>query len=197
MKSDIAVRLHPIYDGHREILEVPLNPAFESNENGHYFSGEKSQYHWDLWSGSGLITKEVKIWEKCVYADDLVFRGNSINYQGWHYGIHDLAKEYVESKSSEVPVEPSDCACLAQVIKDEKPDVVVLLGKRVQKIFLRYLGYSKRHPANFGEVGKLIADYPTNFFLLAFPSERRDDRIPREAKIDAWIKIREYLEKIH
>nr|MDO8111630.1 hypothetical protein [Candidatus Sigynarchaeota archaeon] len=81
------VKLEPCYQGHREMLGIPLNPADASNNNGHYFSGQQSQYHWDLYRRSDLIIKEIKKVSiddagNKVYADDVFFRGNSINRKG-------------------------------------------------------------------------------------------------------------------
>ncbi|HME55371.1 MAG TPA: uracil-DNA glycosylase family protein [Candidatus Lokiarchaeia archaeon] len=190
------VNLTPYFEGHLEILFVPLNPAEESNAEMHYFSGKEGQAFWDLLHPC-LIDKHIEKRLGNVYADDIVFGGTSINHNHWRYGIHDLMCNLVNSKSEEVTVEDPYCEYLVDQVKVKCPDVVVLFGNDVQDALLSCLDFNRKHTVNQGEIGKIMRKCDSNFFLLAFPCYQNSGSYPETAKRERYKEIRQYLESIH
>ena len=91
------VNLRPFVRPNLDVLFVALNPASQSNSNGHYFSGKKSRFFLLLYK-SGLITRDV---DKSI-ADGIVFGSNKINYKEAQFGIADLVDDIVETKSTRI-----------------------------------------------------------------------------------------------
>nr|MDO8111631.1 hypothetical protein [Candidatus Sigynarchaeota archaeon] len=84
-----------------------------------------------------------------------------------------------------------------EIIREEKPDTVVLFGKKVREKLLNHLHFGTGYGVNHGEINEMIPGCPTRFFLLAFPSRKNEDSYSFSRKLEKFIKIREYLDKIH
>lgn len=169
-----------------DILFIGLNPANGSSRNRHYFSVNSA--FWNQLFDSGLITVKV---DK-LSADGLVFGGNSINQNGWAYGITDLLPEVAESDSAAIHPTRADCVRLADEIQRCQPRTAVLLHRKVVEAFLPFYG-CPIPPINSGPIGQIIPGYPTLFFNIAFP---HGNTIPSRAKVDQYRKIQEQLSKL-
>lgn len=167
-----------------DILFVGLNPANGSDKNKHYFSVNQS--FWNQLFGAGLITENV---DK-LYADDEIFRKNEKNYKEWSYGITDLVRNIVDSNSRNVKPSEDDCKYLKEKIKKNSPKVVVFLHSKVKRSFLAYVGV-KFDKNKYGEIGRIIENCSTMFYVVPFPSDSHYDK---ETKIGLYAEIKKYLE---
>lgn len=177
--------LIPFVRENLDVLFVGLNPAKGSSCNRHYFS--VNQAFWNQLYSAGLIISRV---DKSN-ADDVVFGGTSINFQGWSYGVTDLITEIAESDSRQIRPTRKNCEDLRNSILVLKPKVAILLHGKVLDNLLPFLGCSAP-PANSGELGKLIPDCPTMFFNIAFP---HGNAITSDSKVAQYKKVKQYLSK--
>lgn len=178
--------LVPFVRQNLDILFVGLNPAKGSSCNRHYFS--VNQAFWNQLFNAGLITSRISK----SYADEIIFGGTSLNYNGWSYGITDLITEIAESDSSQMKPSKEHCIKLKLLIENNSPKVAILLHRKVLNYFLPFLGY--RPPSiNSGKLRKLIPNCNTMFYNIAFP---HGNRILSEEKIFQYKTVKQYLLEI-
>jgi hypothetical protein len=176
--------LKPFIRNNLEILFVGLNPAEGSSENKHYFSVNQS--FWNQLYFSGLITKMI---DKS-YADEIVFGTQTINFNGWFYGITDLVVDYAESSSRKIKPTDEDCSRLKNQILLFKPKVVVIIHQKVLRKFMKFLGRDIPS-SNSGYLGKLISNSDAIFFNIAFP---HGNYISSEEKIREYKKLKQFIQ---
>ncbi|MCH7972536.1 MAG: hypothetical protein IH949_01355 [Bacteroidetes bacterium] len=166
-----------------DILFVGLNPAFGSSRNKHYFSVFQS--FWSQLFESGLITSNV---DKSN-ADEIIFGSTQKNFNNWSFGITDLVTEVAENKSSKIKPTRTHVRRLLDTIKENEPIVVILLHGKVLDKVLSFLGYDTPD-ANSGELGKILKDYESNFFNMAFP---HGNTITSVDKVKRYFEVKDYL----
>lgn len=165
------------------ILFVALNPPFQSNSNGHYFSGKQSTF-FSLLYESGLITKNL---DKTV-ADEKVFGGTDYNYRSCIYGVVDVVSEVVETNSGKVRVTDEHLKNLIGKIIEYRPRVVCIIHSKIKKGFNRTKDYRKVGNINaYGNCGKLLMDCNTGFFMQYFPN---GNNIPKSEKIKIFEEMK-------
>lgn len=179
--------LVPFVRENLDILFVALNPALKSSRNHHYFS--VNQAFWNQLYDAGLLVQRI---DKSQ-ADEVVFGGQSINFQGWSYGMTDLITSIAESDSQKIKPTQQDCLRLRDLISKFRPKSVILLHSKVIKAFLSFLGHDIP-PANSGLLGELIPHCPTRFFNIGFP---HGNTIPSSEKVAQYQKVKEFLMTAH
>lgn len=163
-----------------DLLFVALNPPFQSNNNGHYFSGKQSLFYNQLYQ-SGLITTEV---DKTI-ADDLVFGSNKVNYKRLRFGIVDLKPHIVETDSNKIKVTKEDIEILIKKINENNPRVVCIIHSKVKKEIERILS----EKFDYGYWGKVL-DNDIDFYCNYFPN---GNNISSKQKISIYEQIRKVL----
>lgn len=164
-----------------DILFIALNPPEQSNNNGHYFSGNQSTFFKQLYL-SGLINEEL---DKTV-ADKLVFGENKSNYKNKSYGIIDLVPKLAETNGGLVQVKNEDVALMIERIIKFKPKIVCILHSKIMKSFARFT----RIDLIYGYNGKLFDNSDTLFFCNYFPN---GNNISSDRKVNIFKEIREKL----
>jgi len=167
MMAKEKIHLEPILYDKMDILFIPLNPPKKSTKNKHYFS--RTEVFWKILSDHGLITKE--IWKDGNYttADDIVFHGNSRNFQHSIFGIHDLMPDKLESNSKKVKPELSPVNKILSVVKKRKIKVVCLMHSKVYKSFKKSKDIDWIPDSKYGHIGTFKK---TKIFRVPFPSYR-------------------------
>lgn len=178
-------RLVPFVREGLDILFVGLNPANGSDDNGHYFS--VNQAFWNQLYESGLITEKV---DK-LNADDIIFRTNKKNYNGWHYGITDLVPNVVDSNAKNVKPTNDNCKKLKELMQKLTPRVVILLHKTVVDLFLSYIG-AEYDGNESGRIGRIIENCTTMFYAVPFP---HGNNVKSKIKIERYEEIKKFLEE--
>lgn len=167
-----------------DILFVGLNPARGSSRKGHYFSVNAA--FWNQLLEAGLICEPV---DKNV-ADDIVFGSTQINRNGWNYGITDLVTSYAESDSRIIQATTEDCSRLVGDIRKYQPRVVILLHGKVLDSVGKFLRIPMK--GQFGQLGRLIQDAPSQFFSVPFP---HGNAIPAAYKVQIYRRVIEFLDQ--
>lgn len=175
-----SVNLEPILRDNMAILFVPLNPPPISNSNGHYFSRVRA--FWDILYDSGLIVRRI---EDLMKADDLVFKDNRINLNGFTYGISDLVR-VIQSDSTIVRPTPEDVERIMQYVEEYQPRIVCLMHSKVRKAFIQKGVISERY--RYGNVGEYR---DSKIHSVPFPT---GSNIPKEEIIGHYKALRDFLE---
>lgn len=154
-----------------DILFVGLNPAEESNRNGHYFSVKSSL--WEQLAIAGLITEPLHFDERWRTADRVVFGSTKINYRGWSYGVTDLLPDVVNSDSSAVSPKWHHGEELIRRVALLKPRMAIVLHAKVAKCIERVLRTSLIGSSptieGFGSTSVKVRDCRTVIARVPFP----------------------------
>ena len=126
MRVNLPEFLHERMD----ILFVPLNPPEVSNRNRHYFLRNRS--FWNLLYDAGLIVEPVA---DILAADDLVFGSQGINYHNAVFGITDLNRTVVETKSSKVKADGTHVKRILSILGNHPTKVLCLIHSKVGNAF--------------------------------------------------------------
>ena len=164
-----------------DILFIALNPAEQSNKNGHYFSGKNSTFFKQLYL-SGLINAEI---DK-AFADELVFGGNEYNYKNKNYGVVDLIPRTVESNGSLVIANDGDIKLMVNKILKFHPKIVCIIHWKVKNEFSKYI----KKDLIYGYNGQLLNNIDIEFYCNYFPN---GNNIPTWRKINIFKEIRNKL----
>lgn len=162
------------------ILFVALNPPPISNSNGHYFSRVRA--FWDILYDSGLILRKI---EDILEADDMVFKGNSVNFNGLTYGISDLVR-VIESDSKIVRPTPEDIERILHYVEGYQPRIVCLMHGKVWQAFIRNGIISGRY--RYGKVGEYR---DCIIYSVPFPM---GSNISRQQIVGYYKELRDFLE---
>lgn len=175
--------LRPFLRPGLDILFVALNPPVQSNEKGHWFSGQQSCF-FDLLFKSGLITEYV---DKRV-ADVIVFGGTEINLRHANYGVVDLVGNVVETNSTNVKPTKQDVDRLIAQVLDARPKIVCVIHSKVRTALNRYANLAR--PLEYGNCGALLHGSGARFVLSSFPN---GSNIPESQRLLIFGAMREQL----
>jgi len=147
-KVNLMEYVHPKMD----LLFVALNAPEVSNANAHWFSYNLS--FWNLLYRAGLITQTIS---DPMEGDVKVFGGAEINYENWIFGVTDLNRELVATKSNQVITDSNQVERILSILENNSVNRVCLMHFMVAEEFEKY-GTIVRNWQNgvneFGIVGK-------------------------------------------
>lgn len=177
------VHLKPFLRPKLHVLFVALNPAEQSNANGHYFSGDASRF-FQLLHQSGLITSPVSK----ATADDVVFGSNRLNIGGSQFGVVDLVEDVVRSQSGRVSPTRRHVAILMERIQALKPRFACIMHWKVRAALNAHGGLTR--PLSYGLGGALLPGSTTRFALNYFPN---GNNIADEKKLAIFRQLKDAL----
>ncbi len=167
----LEVKLKPFLRTNLDVLFIALNPAEQSNSNGHYFSGKGSRF-FKLLAESGLITREIPK----VRADEQVFGTTEINYKRASFGVIDLVPGVVETNGGRVRAKAEHVVCLTSEIRNYAPRFACVIHSSVRSSLTRYGDLVR--PLEYRWCGCVLRDCATEFVLNYFPNGNsiKDDK---------------------
>lgn len=210
-----------------DILFIPLNPAEESSDQGHYFvaniifwtSLKKSELIKTNLTRIGYTNKKDKnsflIKIEGRFADVVVFKESSKNYNNLVFSINDLATDIVCSNSPKVKITPKHIQDMLKLLKELNPKFAVIMHRKVRDEFLfgfrkdllnsfvekefekwieKRIEFNKintRLTLDWGPFGKVISGLNTSFFCIPFPSTQNGTP---EQNILYWKQFREFID---
>jgi G:T/U-mismatch repair DNA glycosylase len=177
------LRLKPFLRPDLDVLFVALNPAEQSNANGHYFSGDASRF-FHLLHLSGLITCPVSK----ATADEVVFGSTRVNFDGCEFGVVDLVEDVVQTQSEKVHPMRGHVATLVARTRAFSPRYVCIIHGKVRKVLNEHGGLER--PVVYGMNGALLPGSPTKFVLNYFPN---GNNIADAKKLEIFRKLRSAL----
>lgn len=177
------VSLKPFLRPGLDVLFVALNPAKQSNDRGHYFSGSRSRF-FDLLHESGLITRRVDRGT----ADDVVFGTTAVNHRGAAFGVVDLIRDVVDSNSNNVKPSREHVTALIADIHRYEPRFVCIIHSKVREAMHQHAGLSA--PLKYGVCGPVIPGSRACVVLNYFPN---GNAIPDEPKLAIFRTLRDML----
>jgi hypothetical protein len=178
-----VVNLKPFMRPNLDVLFVALNPPMQSNNNGHYFSGEQSRF-FDLLYFSGLITERLPK----ANADEIVFGSTSVNFKGKEFGVVDLVEHLVETDSGKVKPTRQDTSFLLQRIRQFEPRFVCVIHSKVRDALNAHPDVIA--PLDYGVWGPVLKGSPSRFVLNYFPN---GNSVPDEPKLAIYKTLRDAL----
>jgi hypothetical protein len=125
-------------------LDVPflaLNPPQQSNDNGHYFSGD--------------VPKS--------YGDEVVFGSTSVNYKQSAFGVIDLLAELVETHSGKVRPSQGHVEQVVANIRRLEPRFVCVIHSKVRDALNRHAGFTRE--LDYGICGAILPACNSQFVL--------------------------------
>lgn len=221
--------LHPITneDKKTDILFIPLNPSEESSAQGHYFAA--NEIFWFSLKKSGLIKTNltrvgfknrkgkddflIKIEGR--YADTVIFKESSKNYNNFIFSINDLAPDVVCSKGEKVIITNKHILDMYELIKKLNPNIAVVMHRKVRDEFLfsfrndifkrfnvtefqnwaenrnKFKEINSQLKLEWGPFGKVIPGLETTFFCIPFPSTQNGTP---EQNIQYWKVFKEFVD---
>lgn len=146
-----------------DVLFVALNPAKESNKNGHYFSGSRSLFY-RRWYEAGLLTEDVHS-RRTVDSDDVVFGTTAINYKDKSFGVIDIVKDIAESKGSSVKISDEAYAEFIMDLRENNPKNIVIIMSFVKEKINR----KEKIKLVYGPNGQALKHLGINANVFCFP----------------------------
>ncbi|MBK7888415.1 MAG: hypothetical protein IPJ86_14395 [Bacteroidetes bacterium] len=128
-KVNLKEYIHPKMD----LLFVALNAPEVSNANAHWFSYNLS--FWNLLYRAGLITQTIS---NPMEGDIKVFGSTEINYENWIFGVTDLNREVVATKSNQVITDINQVERILSIIKNNSVNRVCLMHFIVAEEFEKH-----------------------------------------------------------
>ncbi len=222
--------LKPILHDKTDILFIPLNPGEESSRLGHYFAAndvfwKSIQIAGFFKSGiclseytNGKGKKDYKVLIDDNYADEVVFRTNKKNYNSFFFGVHDLAHDIVDSKSTNVKVTSQHINHMRNQLKKLNPKFAIIMSREVKDKLMvpmrerwnsefnrdEYNRWSvarkdfrkikEKMKEDWGPWGRVINDLDTYFFCIPFPSTQFGSR---NQHFDFWCTAFQHIKALN
>ena len=178
-----ASKLRPYIRPNLDVLFVALNPPTQSDNNGHWFSGDRSRF-FQLLHESGLITEDLPK----ATADEAVFDSTTFNFRGFKFGVIDLVEDVIQTNSGYVRPSRRHVDVLIERFRDLGPRFVCVIHYKVRDALNQSREFE--HPLDYGICGRSLRGCGSVFVLNYFPN---GNNVNDEKKLTIFRALRDQL----